>query len=97
MFYELLLRISPPLYKFCICIFLNSSDTLNSLTSLVYDFIIAFENGMVSNSTKILMTKPNHTQCQKEAVFIYTFPCYLADVDPVLASEDSDIPPHGKY
>lgn len=67
------------------------------LTSLVYEFIIVFESGMMSYSTKILMTKLNHSHSGKEAVFIYTFPGYLADVGPVLASEDSGIPPHCKY
>lgn len=97
MFYELSLRISPPLYKFGICILLNSNGTLNSLTSLVYEFIIVFENGIVPNSTKILMTKPNHSHSGKEAVVFYTFPGYLADVGPVLVSEDSGTPPHCKY
>lgn len=52
---------------------------------------------MMLNSTKILMTKPNHSHSGKEAVFIYTFSGYLADGGPVLASEDSGIPPHYKY
>lgn len=43
------------------------------------------------------MTKPNHSHSGKEAVFMYTFSSYLADGDPVLASEDSGIPPHYRY
>lgn len=60
--------------------------------SLVYEFIIVFENVMVSNTTKVLTTKSKHSHLGKEVLFIYSFPGYIADVGPVLASEDSGIP-----
>lgn len=59
--------------------------------SLVYEFIIVFENVMMSNTTKILMIKPKHSPLGKKALFIYSFSGYIVDVGPVLASEHSGV------